>query len=80
MCQRLQLSVMHINYLFAGLFSIFRFEETIHRFQNMIVDNMTGHFDRVPLGDDDIPFYISGHIASTTKSKKNLPIEEAGLA
>jgi hypothetical protein len=30
----------------------YRFEEPLHRFQNMIIDRMVG-IDRVPAGDDD---------------------------
>jgi len=31
----------------------FRFEESIHRFQNIIIDLMTGNL-RTPPGDDDL--------------------------
>ena len=35
----------------------FRFEETIHRFQNILIDYMCGDNHRIPLGDEDIAFY-----------------------
>lgn len=38
----------------------FRFEETIHRFQNMLIDHMTNNYGRIPLGDESIPYYIGG--------------------
>jgi choline monooxygenase len=36
----------------------YRFEEPLHRFQNMVIDRMVG-IDRVPPGDDrdDIPVF-----------------------
>jgi len=42
----------------------YRFEEPLHRFQNMIIDRMVG-IDRVPAGDDTltpmfVPFQTSG--------------------
>ncbi|MCO7191447.1 hypothetical protein [Pseudonocardia sp. McavD-2-B] len=36
---------------FRGGRMCFRFEEPVHRFQNMVVDRMVG-LDRVPAGDD----------------------------
>lgn len=38
----------------------YRFEETIHRFQNIYIDHLCGFYKRVPLGDDSIPFYLGG--------------------
>ncbi len=40
------------NPAYRGGRMCFRFEEPLHRFQNMIVDRMVG-VDRVPAGDDD---------------------------
>jgi choline monooxygenase len=38
----------------------YRFEEPLHRFQNMIIDRMVG-IDRAPVGDDDTmtPMFVS---------------------
>ena len=36
----------------------FRFEEPLHRFQNMIIDRMVG-IDRIPEGDGDDPLFAS---------------------
>jgi len=38
---------------FRGGRMCFRFEEPVHRFQNMVVDRMVG-LDRVPAGDDAV--------------------------
>eukprot|EP00516_Mucochytrium_quahogii_P006503 CAMPEP_0203748978 /NCGR_PEP_ID=MMETSP0098-20131031/3699_1 /ASSEMBLY_ACC=CAM_ASM_000208 /TAXON_ID=96639 /ORGANISM=" , Strain NY0313808BC1" /LENGTH=542 /DNA_ID=CAMNT_0050637905 /DNA_START=297 /DNA_END=1925 /DNA_ORIENTATION=- len=38
----------------------YRFEETIHRFQNMLVDHLVGHAGRVPKGDEAIAYYLGG--------------------
>jgi len=36
----------------------YRFEEPLHRFQNMIIDRMVG-IDRVPAGDDTMtPMFV----------------------
>ncbi|GLY71096.1 aromatic ring-hydroxylating oxygenase subunit alpha [Amycolatopsis taiwanensis] len=40
------------NPAYRGGRMCFRFEEPLHRFQNMIIDRMVG-IDRVPAGDDD---------------------------
>jgi choline monooxygenase len=40
------------NPAYAGGRMCYRFEEPLHRFQNMIIDRMVG-IDRVPAGDDD---------------------------
>jgi len=39
----------------------YRFEEPLHRFQNMIIDRMVG-IDRVPAGDDNTmtPMFVPG--------------------
>jgi len=37
----------------------YRFEETIHRFHNILVDHLTGHPERIPPGDDKVPYYLS---------------------
>jgi hypothetical protein len=37
---------------YRGVRMCYHFEEPIHRFQNMIIDNMVG-FERVPLGNDE---------------------------
>ena len=45
----------------GGRFS-FRFEEPVHRFQNMVVDKMLQHEEtryRIPRGDDDYPELIA---------------------
>jgi len=40
------------NPAYTGGRMCYRFEEPLHRFQNMIIDRMVG-IDRVPAGDDD---------------------------
>ena len=51
-CENVQRGVSCDEYK-GGRFS-FRFEETIHRFQNMYADKMCG-VDRIPPGDDESP-------------------------
>jgi choline monooxygenase len=59
---------------YAGGRVSYRFEETIHRFQNMLIDHMVGKPGRIPLGDSDIPFYIGGlPDAEAAKQLKNPP-------
>jgi choline monooxygenase len=47
---------------YAGGRMCYRFEEPLHRFQNMIVDRMVG-IDRVPAGDDEeqVPMFPESH-------------------
>jgi len=47
------------NPAYTGGRMCYRFEEPLHRFQNMIIDRMVG-IDRVPAGDDDtmIPMFV----------------------
>jgi choline monooxygenase len=42
---------------YAGGRMCFRFEEPLHRFQNMVIDRMVG-IDRVPGGDGDGPLFV----------------------
>ena len=56
-CQKVQLGTRAGPYT-GGRFS-FRFEETIHRFQNMVIDKVLAEDTtryRIPEGDDDHPF------------------------
>jgi hypothetical protein len=44
----------------------YRFEEPLHRFQNMIIDRMVG-IDRVPVGDEATirPMFVSALTAGS---------------
>jgi hypothetical protein len=46
----------------------YRFEEPLHRFQNMIIDRMVG-IDRVPVGDDDTmtPMFVPAQTTGPAK-------------
>ena len=47
----------------------YRFEEPVHRFQNMVIDRMVGR-DRVPAGDPaEDPGWLTAMKAATPKSK-----------
>jgi choline monooxygenase len=48
----------------------YRFEEPLHRFQNMIIDRMAG-IDRVPVSDDDTmtPMFASAQTSGPTTCK-----------
>ena len=48
-CEHVQLGIRAKSYE-GGRFS-YKFEETIHRFQNMVIDHMIGK-PRIPSGDD----------------------------
>jgi choline monooxygenase len=45
------------NPAYTGGRMCFRFEEPLHRFQNMVIDRMVG-VDRVPDGDGDDPMFV----------------------
>lgn len=66
-CEMVQEGVKNKQYK-GGRVS-FRFEETIHRFQNMLIDHMVGYPGRVPKGDADIPFYIGGKTPVEARSQ-----------
>ena len=63
-CERVQEGVESVAYE-GGRFS-FKFEETIHRFQNMCIDHMIGE-PRIPAGDED-------SIGDTWDTKKRAPL------
>ncbi|GBG33310.1 Choline monooxygenase, chloroplastic [Hondaea fermentalgiana] len=65
-CEMVQEGVKNKSYR-GGRVS-FRFEETIHRFQNMLIDHMVGYPGRIPKGDKDIPFYIGGQCPAEAKN------------
>ena len=46
------------NRVYPGGLMCERFEETIHRFQNMVIDRMVG-IDRVPEGDREHTYFGS---------------------
>ncbi|MBB4931262.1 choline monooxygenase [Lipingzhangella halophila] len=50
------------NPAYPGGRMCYRFEEPLHRFQNMIIDRMIG-IDRVPAGDEETmtPMFVTGH-------------------
>lgn len=48
------------NPAYPGGRMCYRFEEPLHRFQNMIIDRMVGR-ERVPAGDGDASFYADLH-------------------
>ena len=52
-CEEVQLGLQARAY--TGGRMTFRFEETVHRFQNMIADYMTGNTAHIPEGDESPP-------------------------
>jgi phenylpropionate dioxygenase-like ring-hydroxylating dioxygenase large terminal subunit len=57
-CEQVQLGVKANGY--PGGRVSYRFEETIHRFQNILIDHMCGYAGRIPNGDEKINYYIGG--------------------
>jgi choline monooxygenase len=56
------------NPAYTGGRMCYRFEEPLHRFQNMIIDRMVG-IDRVPAGDDDTisPMFVPAQTTGPAK-------------
>jgi len=54
------------EFVFGDPAEPYRFEEPLHRFQNMIIDRMVG-IDRVPAGDDDTmtPMFVPPHTTAS---------------
>jgi phenylpropionate dioxygenase-like ring-hydroxylating dioxygenase large terminal subunit len=55
--ERVQLGLS--DHAYTGGRMCYRFEESVHRFQNMVIDRILG-IDRIPAGDDDGP--LSGTV------------------
>jgi choline monooxygenase len=57
------------NPAYRGGRMCYRFEEPLHRFQNMIIDRMVG-IDRVPAGDEErlVPMFAERQAAETPRS------------
>ena len=54
------------NPAYTGGRMCYRFEEPLHRFQNMIIDRMVG-IDRVPAGDDTMtPMFVPSQTSGPT--------------
>lgn len=58
--ERVQQGISNPDY--PGGRMCYRFEEPLHRFQNMVIDRMVG-IDRVPAGDEETmtPMFVTGH-------------------
>ncbi|EQC31573.1 hypothetical protein, variant 2 [Saprolegnia diclina VS20] len=65
-CERVQVGIKAKNY--KGGRMTFRFEETIHRFQNMVADYMTGK-PKIPTGDESPPYAFERDFAAAKKDE-----------